>query len=57
MKISLEEAEEKQTKNGRNQLEKFIKQTSTDTKNIDITPCILSDHHGLKLESNNNTKL
>ena len=31
------------------------KQTSTDTKKIGVTPCILSDHHGLKLEFNNTT--
>ena len=30
-------------------------QTSTYTKRIGITPCILSDHHGLKLEFNSNT--
>ncbi|KAL6045330.1 hypothetical protein STEG23_032568 [Scotinomys teguina] len=30
------------------------KQTSTDTKNIATTSCILSDHHGLKLDFNNN---
>jgi hypothetical protein len=31
------------------------KQTSTDKKIIDTIPCILSDHHGLRLISNNNT--
>ena len=30
------------------------KQTSTDTKKISVTTCVLSDHHGLKLEFNNN---
>ena len=29
------------------------KQTSKDAKKIGITPCILSDYHGLKLELNN----
>ena len=32
------------------------KQTSTDTKTWNNPPCILSDHHGLKLEFNNNTQ-
>ena len=31
------------------------KQTSTDTKKIIITSCVLSDHHGIKLEFNNNS--
>jgi hypothetical protein len=30
------------------------KQASTDTKNIEIIPCILSDHHRLRLIFNNN---
>ena len=30
------------------------KQASTDTKNIKIVPCILSDHHGLRLIFNKN---
>jgi hypothetical protein len=30
------------------------KQVSTDTKNTHIVPCILSDHHGLRLIFNNN---
>jgi hypothetical protein len=29
------------------------KQASTDIKNIEIVPCILSDHHGLRLIFNN----
>ena len=33
----------------------ITKQTSIDTKNLGVTPCVLSDHHGLKLEFNNNT--
>ena len=31
------------------------KQTSIDTKKILVTTCVLSDHHGIKLEFNNNT--
>ena len=30
------------------------KQTSTDTKKKLVTTCVLSDHHGLKLEFNHN---
>jgi hypothetical protein len=30
------------------------KQASTDKKNIEIIPCILSNHHGLRLIFNNN---
>ena len=33
----------------------LIKQASTDKKNIKIIPCILSDHHKLRLIFNNNT--
>jgi hypothetical protein len=33
-----------------------IKQASTYTKNIEIIPCILSDHHGLRLIFNNRIK-
>jgi hypothetical protein len=32
------------------------KQPSTVTRKIEITPCILSDHHRLKLDFNNKTK-
>jgi hypothetical protein len=28
--------------------------SNIDHKKIEITPCILSDHHGLKLDINNN---
>jgi len=28
------------------------KQVSTDTKKIEVTPCTLLDHHGLKLDIN-----
>ena len=31
------------------------KQTPADTKKIGVTACMLLDHHGLKLEFNNNT--
>ena len=35
----------------------IAKETSTDTKKIGITSCILSNHRGLKLECNNSTTL
>ena len=31
------------------------KHTSTDTQKIGVIHCVLSDHHGVKLEFNNNT--
>ena len=30
-------------------------QTSTDTKTVGVFHCVLSDHHGVKLEFNNNS--